>query len=48
MTTAAYTLEELLISRMAKEFKGDLLGVGATIIGDLSARLAALYVPDLF
>lgn len=49
MTAAAYTLEELLISRMAKEFKGDLLGVGATIIGDLSARLAkALYVPDLF
>ena len=49
MTTAACTLEELLISRMAREFKGNALGVGATIIGDLSARLAkALYVPDLF
>ena len=49
MTTVTYTLEELLIARMAKEFKGNALGVGATILGDLSARLAkALYVPDLF
>ncbi|MGO4740415.1 CoA-transferase [Bosea sp. 2KB_26] len=44
-----YTLEELLISRMAKEFRGNAMGVGATILSDLSARLAkALYVPDLF
>jgi len=44
-----YTLEELLIARMAREFRGDAMGVGATILGDLSARLAkALHVPDLF
>lgn len=44
-----YTLEELLISRMAKEYRGNSMGVGATILSDLSARLAkALYVPDLF
>ena len=44
-----YTLEELLISRMAKEFRGNAMGVGATILSDLSARLAkALHVPDLF
>ena len=46
---SGYTLEELLISRMAKEFRGNAMGVGATILSDLSARLAkALYVPDLF
>jgi acyl CoA:acetate/3-ketoacid CoA transferase beta subunit len=45
----SYTLEELLISRMAKEFGGNNMGVGATILADLSARLAkTLYVPDLF
>ncbi|WP_417599145.1 hypothetical protein [Pararhodobacter oceanensis] len=44
-----YTLEELVIARMAKEFRGGLMGVGATILADLSARLAkSLYVPDLF
>jgi glutaconate CoA-transferase subunit B len=44
-----YTLEELLISRMAREFRGNAMGVGATILSDLSARLAkALHVPDLF
>lgn len=49
MTDAGYTLEELLIARMAKEYRGGLMGVGATILADLSARLAkALYVPDLF
>lgn len=49
MTNLDYTLEELLIARMAKEFRGGRLGVGATILSDLSARLAkALYVPDLF
>lgn len=46
---SGYTLEELLISRMAKEFRRSAMGVGATILSDLSARLAkALYVPDLF
>ncbi len=46
---AEYTLEELLIARMAREFKGNAIGVGATILSDLSARLArALWVPDLF
>jgi acyl CoA:acetate/3-ketoacid CoA transferase beta subunit len=34
---------------MAKEFQGNAMGVGATILSDLAARLAkALYVPDLF
>ncbi len=47
--SAEYTLEELLIARMAREFKGNAIGVGATILSDLSARLArVLYVPDLF
>lgn len=49
MTDAGYTLEELLIARMAREFRGGRMGVGATILSDLSARLAkALHVPDLF
>ena len=49
MIAVDYTLEELLIARMAHEFRGGRLGVGATILSDLSARLAkALYVPDLF
>jgi len=34
---------------MAREFRGEAMGVGATILSDLSARLAkALYAPDLF
>lgn len=49
MTSGDYTLEELLIARMAKEYRGENLGVGATILSDLSARLAkTLYVPELF
>lgn len=49
MSTAGYTLEELLIARMSKEFSGERIGVGATILSDLSARLAkALYVPELY
>ena len=49
MSTAGYTLEELLICRMSKEFHGEAIGVGATILSDLSARLAkALYVPELY
>ncbi|WP_173934697.1 CoA-transferase [Chelativorans sp. Marseille-P2723] len=49
MTEAGFALEELLIARMAKEYRGGRMGVGATILADLSARLAkALYVPDLF
>lgn len=47
--TAPATLEELLIARMAKEFRGEAIGVGASILSDLAARLAkALYLPDLF
>lgn len=43
------TLEELLIARMAKEFRGEAIGVGASILSDLAARLAkSLYAPDLF
>lgn len=49
MTNTDHTLEELLIARMAREFRGGRIGVGATILSDLAARLAkALYVPDLF
>lgn len=49
MNAPEYTLEELLIARMAREFRGNRLGVGATILSDLAARLAkALYLPDLF
>jgi glutaconate CoA-transferase, subunit B len=49
MSTAPHTLEELLIARMSKEFRGEVMGVGATILSDLSARLAkALYVPELY
>lgn len=48
MSDMDHTLEELLIARMAREFTGGTFGVGATILGDLSARLAkALHVPDL-
>jgi len=43
------TLEELLIARMAKEFSGESVAVGASILSDLAARLAkSLYLPDLF
>ena len=38
--SAGYTLEELLIARMAREYRGNAIGVGATILSDLSARLA--------
>lgn len=49
MIADGYTLEELLIARMAQDFVGGRLGVGATVLSDLAARLAkALYVPDLF
>lgn len=44
-----YAIEELLIACMARHFKGNAMGVGATVLSDLAARLAkALYVPDLF
>ena len=47
--SAGYTLEELLIARMAREYRGNAIGVGATILSDLSARLArVLWVPDMF
>ncbi|MCT8973766.1 CoA-transferase [Microbaculum marinisediminis] len=49
MTDTNYTLEELIIARMSKEYRDSGLGVGATILGDLSARLAkTLYAPNLF
>jgi glutaconate CoA-transferase, subunit B len=49
MASSDYTLEELLIARMSREFHGNAIGVGATILGDLSARLAkATRIPDLF
>lgn len=43
------SLEELLIARMAHEFRDGHMGVGATILSDLAARLAkTLYCPGLF
>jgi acyl CoA:acetate/3-ketoacid CoA transferase beta subunit len=43
------TLEEILIARMAREFSGKVIGVGATILSDLAARLAkATHAPELF
>lgn len=47
--SAAFTLEELLIARMSREFSGEALGIGAGILSDLAARLAkSLHAPDLF
>jgi len=47
--SAEFTLEELLIARMSREFSGENLGIGAGILSDLAARLAkVLYAPDLF
>lgn len=44
-----FTLEELMIARMAREFRGEAIGIGATILSDLAARLAkATHAPDLF
>lgn len=43
-----YTLEELLIARMARAFKGERIATGATFLGDIAARLAKLlHDPDL-
>jgi acyl CoA:acetate/3-ketoacid CoA transferase beta subunit len=48
MSAAEFTLEELIIARMAKEFKGEAIATGATFLGEMAARLAkALYQPDL-
>ncbi|MBM3523156.1 MAG: CoA-transferase [Alphaproteobacteria bacterium] len=45
----SFTLEELLIARMAREYLGEAIGIGATILSDLAARLAkATHAPDLF
>jgi glutaconate CoA-transferase subunit B len=49
MAPENYTLEELLICRMAKEFSGERIAASATILADISARLAkALYAPEIF
>ena len=43
-----FTLEELLISRMAKEHRGEILAVGATICSALAVQLAkATHAPEL-
>ena len=43
-----YTLEELLISRMAKEMKGEIVGGAATYCSMVAVKLAqSLYNPDL-
>jgi glutaconate CoA-transferase subunit B len=48
MTRGDFTLEELLIARMAREYAGEQVAVGATPLSDLAARLAkALHQPDL-
>jgi glutaconate CoA-transferase subunit B len=48
MTTERFTLEELMIARMSKEFHGEAIATGATYLGEMAARLAkVLYQPDL-
>jgi acyl CoA:acetate/3-ketoacid CoA transferase beta subunit len=43
-----YTREELIIARMAREMKGERIGIGATILSDIAVRVAKLlYAPDL-
>src|SRR5574341_1953014 len=43
-----YALEELLISRMAKELKGEMVGGAATYCSMAAVKLAqSLYNPDL-
>lgn len=47
--TEDFTLEELLIARMSREFRGEAITVGATLLADLAARLAkATHAPDAF
>lgn len=49
MSDQPFSLEEMIIARMSREFHGNAIGVGATILSDLAARLAkALRVPDMF
>ena len=43
-----FTLEEQIIARLAREYTVEGVGVGATVCGDLAARLAkAIYAPQL-
>lgn len=44
-----FTLEELLIVRMAREMNGECIAIGATVLSDIAMRVAkTLYAPDLF
>lgn len=46
--TDEFSREELIIARIAKEFHGENIATGVTILSDLASRLAkALYEPDL-
>lgn len=43
-----FTIEELIISRLAREYTGEIAAFGTTICGDIAARLAKrLYQPDI-
>lgn len=47
-TGPQYTTEELIITRLAREFTGETVALGSTVGGDLAIRLAKrLYEPDL-
>lgn len=44
----SFTIEELVISRIAREMSGESIGIGATILSDIAMRVAKLlYAPDL-
>jgi glutaconate CoA-transferase subunit B len=48
MISASPTIEEIQIARMSREFRGEVIAAGATILSDLAARLASLlYDHDL-
>lgn len=46
--SVVYTVEEQVITRLARIFKGETVAIGTTICADLAARLAKLlYAPEL-
>jgi acyl CoA:acetate/3-ketoacid CoA transferase beta subunit len=46
MTSAPATIEEIQIARMAKEYRGEVLAAGTTVLSDLATRLAKLLYDD--
>jgi glutaconate CoA-transferase subunit B len=45
-STAQATIEEIQIVRMAKEYRGEVLAAGTTVLSDLATRLAKLLYDD--